>query len=196
MVTAYNGLTPDATPGTYDFTVATTAGSYDINPVSNPTTVTPSSTVAAAHPNLASTINVEGGQPQSLSIQLPKGFNASLNGRSPLCDYYTAFAGGCAATSKIGTLKITADKGLCGGFNTNIVRLARQHIVAQPVFDLVMRIAIDFDNQRPGRTHEIGDVGANHFLPPEFQAIGFKAICGITVQLDIGALALRPEGPE
>ena len=102
-VRAFNGLTPDATPATYEFEVAT-GSSYVLNPVS----VTPSTTQAAANPDLVANVGLSGGQPQSVSIQLPKGFNASLAAR-PLCDAFVAFAGDCDVSSKIGTLGLTVD---------------------------------------------------------------------------------------
>lgn len=101
-VTAFNGLTPDPTPATYSFEVAT-GSSFTIDP-----SITTTTTQAAANPNLHAEVDVAGGQPQSLAIQFPKGFNASLNGR-PLCDSFTAFAGNCAPETRMGSLQITAN---------------------------------------------------------------------------------------
>ncbi|MBI4898085.1 MAG: hypothetical protein HY827_06935 [Actinobacteria bacterium] len=104
-VTAYNGLSDDPTPATTSFTVGTGSG-YDIT-----STVTPSTTQAAAHPNLDATVNITGGQPQSVSIKLPAGLNASLSARNPLCDPYAeAFSGNCPASTTIGTLQLTVAK--------------------------------------------------------------------------------------
>lgn len=102
-VLASNGLTPDPTPATYPFNVQT-GSSYTIN-----ASVTPSTTQAAANPNLSSTVNIAGGQPKSVAIKMPAGLNASLSAR-PLCANADAVAGTCPAASKIGTLQITADK--------------------------------------------------------------------------------------
>jgi hypothetical protein len=103
-VYACNGLACDsASPATITFTVNRTS-TYAIT---LPTGVTMSTTVAAAHPNLSTTVNASNGQPKSLSIKLPAGLNASLSA-VPLCSPTDAAAGNCAAASKVGTLQITA----------------------------------------------------------------------------------------
>jgi hypothetical protein len=102
-VAASNGLTPDASPATATYTVARAGGGIGIT-----ATVTPSSTVGAAHPDLTSTVNITGGQPKSVSIKLPSGFNASLTA-VPSCLVADAALGNCAAASKIGTLQLTAN---------------------------------------------------------------------------------------
>ena len=47
----------------------------------------------------------------------------------------------------------------------------RQHIVAQPVLGFIMRIAIDFDDQRLLRADEVGNVAADDGLTTEFVAV-------------------------
>jgi hypothetical protein len=100
-VYAVNGLTPDPTPAEYSFTVAT-AG-YSIA-----ATATPSTSQAAAHPDLHSQIDMSNGQPKTVSIKLPSGFNASLSAASA-CASAVALAGNCAAASKVGSVEITVD---------------------------------------------------------------------------------------
>lgn len=100
-VYAVNGVVDDPTPATYTFTVST--GSFMITPH-----ITPSSYQAAAHPDLATSFDVTGGQPKSLQIDMPNGFNASL-AAVPLCATADALAGNCSSASEIGTGSITVN---------------------------------------------------------------------------------------
>ncbi len=101
-VYAVNGTVVDPTPATYSFTVNLT-GDFEINP-----TITPSTTAAAKHPDMTAIADVSGGQPKTLQIKLPKGFNASL-AAAPVCATAVALAGNCPAASKIGTSSLTVD---------------------------------------------------------------------------------------
>lgn len=101
-VYAVNGTIADPTPATSTFTVNVT-GNFEIDP-----TVTPSTTQAGAHPDLHASFNVSGGQPKTLQIRMPAGFNASLAAVAN-CASADAQAGTCAASSKIGSGSITVD---------------------------------------------------------------------------------------
>ncbi|MGH2958283.1 MAG: hypothetical protein ACRDKE_01655 [Solirubrobacterales bacterium] len=71
-------------------------------------TVTPSTTLAGAHPNLTSTVTLDGGyNPKSVKIDVPAGFNGGLTATSQKCEVTDAQIGECATTapgSFIGTL--------------------------------------------------------------------------------------------
>jgi hypothetical protein len=99
-VFAVNGLTPDPTPATYSFVVNTGSG-YTIT-----ATTTPTTTQAAAHPDLAMNVTISGGQPRSVTVKLPRGFNASL-AAVPLCSNANAQAGTCPASSRVGSAAVT-----------------------------------------------------------------------------------------
>ena len=101
-VYAVNNTVADPTPATSTFTV-NVSSVFEIDP-----TITPSTTQAGAHPNLAASINVSGGQPKTLQIKLPAGFNASLAAVAN-CPTASALAGTCPASSKIGSGSLTAD---------------------------------------------------------------------------------------
>lgn len=99
-VFAVNGTAVDPSPATYAFTVAVDA-TYQITPQ-----ITPSTFQAGAHPDLSADVAVSGGQPRSVQIRMPKGFNASL-AAVPLCATANAAAGNCAANTKVGTTELT-----------------------------------------------------------------------------------------
>lgn len=101
-VYAVNGTVADATPATHTFTV-NVSGDFEIDP-----SITPSTTQAAAHPDLLASFDMSGGQPQTLQIRMPKGFNASLAAVAN-CTTAAALAGNCPAASKIGSGSMTAD---------------------------------------------------------------------------------------
>lgn len=101
-VYAMNGTVADPTPATYTFRVNVT-GDFEITPE-----ITPSTTQAGAHPDLSAIANVSGGQPKTLQIKMPAGFNASL-AAVPSCAIDVAAAGNCPATSKIGTAQLAVD---------------------------------------------------------------------------------------
>ena len=54
--------------------------------------------------------------------------------------------------SKVLLILVTADKGLCGGFNTNLLKMASQHVLAHPhrnyTFALIGRKGRDFVRRR------------------------------------------------
>lgn len=108
-VFAVNGVTSDATPATLTFNISTT---FTITP-----TVTSSTTISAAHPNLSLTADIAGGQPASITIKMPDGFAASLASR-PLCSPSDAAAGACLAASSIGVVSLTLNK--FGGPETGV----------------------------------------------------------------------------
>ena len=99
-VYAVNGVTADATPDTDDLVIETT---FTIT-----TTIVPSTTAPAAHPNIDFTADIAGGQPGSLLVKMPDGFAASLKGR-PLCSVAAAQAGTCDSTSSIGPASLTVN---------------------------------------------------------------------------------------
>ena len=101
-VYAMNGTVPDPTPATYTFTVNVT-GDFAIDPE-----ITPSTTQAGAHPDMTAIANVSGGQPKTLQIKMPRGFNASL-AAVPSCATADALAGNCPASSSIGSAQLTVD---------------------------------------------------------------------------------------
>jgi hypothetical protein len=110
-VYAVNGTIADPSPATYSFTVNVT-GDFQIDP-----TITPSTTAAGQHPNLHASVDVSGGQPKTLQIKMPQGFNASLAARAN-CSTADALAGTCATGSKIGTTSLTVDT--FGGSQTGV----------------------------------------------------------------------------
>lgn len=101
-VYAVNGTVSDPTPATNTFTV-NVSGDFEINP-----TITPSTTAAGAHPDLLAVADISGGQPKTLQIKMPAGFNASLAAVTN-CASADAQAGNCPVSSKIGTGSITVD---------------------------------------------------------------------------------------
>ena len=100
-VRAINGATTDPTPASYSFIVDTIG--IDISP-----NIVVSDTQAAAHPDVDATFFVSGGQPKTISLRMPTGFNASLNA-VPACDVAVAALGNCPAESRIGTGTVTVD---------------------------------------------------------------------------------------
>lgn len=101
-VYAMNGTAPDPTPASYTFRVNVT-GDFEISPE-----IHPSTTKAGAHPDMSAIANVSGGQPKTLQIKMPAGFNASL-AAVPLCETTVAAAGNCPNNTKIGTAQLTVD---------------------------------------------------------------------------------------
>jgi hypothetical protein len=99
-VYSMNGTAPDPTPATYTFRVNTT-GDFEITPE-----ITPSTTKAGAHPDMSAIANVSGGQPKTLQIKMPRGFNASL-AAVPACSTAVAAVGNCPSDTKIGTSQLT-----------------------------------------------------------------------------------------
>lgn len=101
-VYAVNGITADPSPAVYNYTV-NVSNVFTITP-----SITPSTSQAAGHPDLATTFDVSGGQPKTLQIKLPAGFNASLNAVAK-CATADALAGNCPANSKIGSGQVTVN---------------------------------------------------------------------------------------
>lgn len=99
-VYAVNGVTPDTTPATSSITINTV---FTIT-----TTIVPTTTAPAAHPNIDFTADITGGQPGSLLVKMPDGFSASLKAR-PLCSVVAAQAGTCDPTSSIGPASLTVN---------------------------------------------------------------------------------------
>ncbi len=93
-----NGVTGNT--ATYAWTQNTVG--FTITP-----TISTSTTQAAAHPNLNASFDVTGGQPASLQVKMPAGFNASLAAVTP-CATASALAGTCTAASLIGSGSVTA----------------------------------------------------------------------------------------
>jgi len=62
------------------------------------------------------------------------------------------------------------------GHAQHLKPMLAQHIVAQPILCLVMRVAIDLDDQRPLRAEEVGDKAINDGLAAKL----------VTFQLAIG----------
>jgi len=103
-VRAVNAGLVDPTPASYTFTVSTQTFQVAIN------SITPTTTQARAHPDVAADVDVIGGQPKSISLRLPEGFAASLDA-APLCATTNALAGTCAANSKVGSITLTVNTG-------------------------------------------------------------------------------------
>lgn len=112
----------ELTNGTYDFSVyatnQTVAGdpqtySFTLN-LSSVFTMTPSispSTVqAASHPDFTAAVDFAGGQPKTVKIKMPKGFNASL-ATAEKCPVADALAGTCTSASLIGSASLSANVG-------------------------------------------------------------------------------------
>lgn len=96
-VKALNGTVEDATPASRTWDIQTT---FQIVP-----TITPSTTQAAAHPDVEADFDITGGQPKSIALKLPRGFSASIAGTK--CLSAVAAAGGCTPASEIGTAALT-----------------------------------------------------------------------------------------
>lgn len=96
-VKAVNSTVEDATPASRTWDIETT---FQITP-----TITPSTTQAAAHPDLEADFDITGGQPKSIALKLPRGFSASLAGTK--CLSAVALAGGCTPASQVGTAALT-----------------------------------------------------------------------------------------
>jgi hypothetical protein len=101
QVRALNGPTADATPASDTFTVDTQG--IDIVP-----TINVSTTQAVAHPDVSAQFAVSGGQPRTISLRLPNGFDASLSA-VPTCASADAALGNCTSDSKVGTATLTVD---------------------------------------------------------------------------------------
>jgi hypothetical protein len=150
-VRAYNGLTPDPSPATVTFKVIT-SGTYDIN-----ATVVPTTSAAAANPDLNVNVDVTGGQPQSFAIQFPKGFNASLSARTP-CLIDTARAGNCATASEIGTSSLTVGV-FINGAQTSVAGTGTAYLTDAPGLDDAGGIALKIELPGVGTFIAVG--GAN-----------------------------------
>lgn len=100
-VRAINGATIESEPASDTFEIDTVG--IDIIPEINV-----SNTQAAAHPDVDANFTISGGQPKTISLRMPPGFNASLNA-VPSCDVAVAAVGNCPLSSRIGTGEITVD---------------------------------------------------------------------------------------
>lgn len=99
-VYATNGVSVDLSPDTDGFDIDT---DFEITP-----TIVSDTYAPAAHPNIDFTADVTGGQPKSITIELPAGFAASLASRD-LCSVAAANSGDCASTASIGPATLTVD---------------------------------------------------------------------------------------
>ena len=99
-----NQTVADPTPATTTFTL-NLSNVFTIDPF-----ISPSSVQAASHPDFTVGADIDGGQPASLRIKLPKGFNGSLAVVAQ-CDKDVALAGNCTDDSKIGTAEMTSNVG-------------------------------------------------------------------------------------
>jgi hypothetical protein len=98
FVRAVNGGLVDPTPASLMFDVSTSS--------TFAAQITPSTTQARAHPDVAANFDISGGAPKGIALTLPEGFDASLSAVTP-CDAAVAAAGNCTAASQVGTAQVT-----------------------------------------------------------------------------------------
>ncbi|MGH2958962.1 MAG: hypothetical protein ACRDKE_05110, partial [Solirubrobacterales bacterium] len=106
-VYSLNQTTADPTPASKTFTL-NVSNAFTITP-----SISPSTVQAASHTDLTATVDVDGGQPASVVIAMPKGFNASLNSTG-ICPVGDAYSGTCDSSSLIGTTALTVNTGPFG----------------------------------------------------------------------------------
>lgn len=104
---ALNQTVADPTPDSKSFTL-NISNAFTITPSISPSTVT-----AASHPDLTATVDIDGGQPSDVTINMPKGFNASL-ASTGICPVGDAYSGTCDSGSKIGETDLTVNTGPYG----------------------------------------------------------------------------------
>ncbi|MBJ7459330.1 MAG: hypothetical protein JHD02_09105, partial [Thermoleophilaceae bacterium] len=107
-------------------------------------TVTPSTTLAGAHPDMTSTVTLDGGyNPKSIRIDIPAGLNGGLTATSEKCEVTDAQIGECATTapgSFVGTLSgegVSTRDGYLTGVSGNL------YITTPPDGDTPAGVALD-----------------------------------------------------
>jgi hypothetical protein len=113
-VYSVNQTVPDPTPDAKTFTL-NLSNVFTIDP-----SIAPTSVQAASHPDLTATVNVSGGQPSDVTLNMPKGFNASL-ASTGICSIGDAYSGTCpdgsdpnVPSSVIGDVDLTVNTGPYG----------------------------------------------------------------------------------
>ncbi|MBJ7458188.1 MAG: hypothetical protein JHD02_03270 [Thermoleophilaceae bacterium] len=107
-----NGTVADPTPDSKTFTL-NLSSVFTIDPSISPTTVP-----AASHVDMQATVDIDGGQPASVNLAFPRGFNASLNATG-ICSVGDAYSGTCPADSLIGDVALTVNTGPFGTVTGN-----------------------------------------------------------------------------